>query len=103
MLTKLLRREPKNFEALCCKASFNLTQHHFLADKMNALRAYERVSYLWEIHGDLPMPSTIEAMTLAAQAATPAWSKPNGHASPSGTSTKTPVPYPHPSSSIRNC
>jgi tetratricopeptide (TPR) repeat protein len=29
LLTKLLRQEPANFEALCCKASLSLTQHHF--------------------------------------------------------------------------
>jgi tetratricopeptide (TPR) repeat protein len=29
LLTKLLRHEPANFEALCCKASLSLTQHHF--------------------------------------------------------------------------
>ncbi|MBC8082686.1 MAG: tetratricopeptide repeat protein [Hymenobacter sp.] len=29
LLTTVLRQEPENFEALCCKASLNLTQHHF--------------------------------------------------------------------------
>ncbi|HEX8348582.1 MAG TPA: tetratricopeptide repeat protein, partial [Hymenobacter sp.] len=29
LLTSVLAREPENFEALCCKASLCLTQHHF--------------------------------------------------------------------------
>ncbi|MBO0357186.1 tetratricopeptide repeat protein [Hymenobacter sp. BT186] len=29
LLNNITRREPENFEALCCKASLNLTQHHF--------------------------------------------------------------------------
>jgi len=109
LLNEVLRREPENFEALCCKASLSLTQHHFseglalaeqavqinpsnafvygllcdanvelgrypeavrMADKMNAvrpdLRAYARVSYLREIHGDLP--GAIEAMDMATKA-----------------------------------
>lgn len=109
LLNEVLRDEPENFEALCCKASLSLTQHHFseglavaekavalnpnnafvygllcdanvelgrydeaikMADKMNAvrpdLRSYSRVSYLREIHGDLP--GAIEAMQLAVQA-----------------------------------
>ncbi|RFP66967.1 transposase [Hymenobacter lapidiphilus] len=109
LLNEVLRDEPENFEALCCKASLSLTQHHFseglaiaekavalnpnnafvygllcdanvelgrydeaikMADKMNAvrpdLRSYSRVSYLREIHGDLP--GAIEAMRMAVQA-----------------------------------
>ena len=109
LLDEILRREPDNFEALCCKASLSLTQHHFteglalaeqavqlnpnnafvygllcdanvelgrypeavrMADKMNTvrpdLRAYARVSYLREIHGDVP--GAIEAMDMATKA-----------------------------------
>jgi tetratricopeptide (TPR) repeat protein len=109
LLEDVLKAEPENFEALCCKASLCLTQHHFaqglgiaeqamkinpnsgfvyglltdanvemghyeeaikMADKMNALRpelaAYARVSYLREIHGD--MPGAIQAMDMAAKA-----------------------------------
>jgi tetratricopeptide (TPR) repeat protein len=109
LLDEVLRREPDNFEALCSKASLNLTQHHFteglalaeqavklnpnnafvygllcdanvelgrypeavrMADKMNTvrpdLRAYARVSYLREIHGDVP--GAIEAMNMATKA-----------------------------------
>ncbi len=109
LLNQVLQSEPENFEALCCKASLSLTQHHFseglelarraqaknpysgfvygllcdanvelgnypeavrMADKMNAvrpdLRAYARVSYLREIHGDLP--GAIEAMQMAVKA-----------------------------------
>ncbi|WP_375435583.1 tetratricopeptide repeat protein [uncultured Hymenobacter sp.] len=29
LLNKVIRKEPQNFEALCCKASLSLTQHHF--------------------------------------------------------------------------
>ncbi|UOG74253.1 tetratricopeptide repeat protein [Hymenobacter tibetensis] len=29
LLNSVLRKEPENFEALCCKASLSLTQHHF--------------------------------------------------------------------------
>ncbi|WP_052732982.1 tetratricopeptide repeat protein [Hymenobacter terrenus] len=109
LLEEVLHAEPENFEALCCKASLCLTQHHFaqglalaeqarqlnpnsgfvyglltdanvemghydeaikMADKMNAVRpdlpAYARVSYLREIHGNLP--GAIEAMDFAVKA-----------------------------------
>jgi tetratricopeptide (TPR) repeat protein len=109
LLEEVLQAESHNFEALCCKASLCLTQHHFsqglavaeqarqlnpnsgfvyglltdahvelghyadavkMADKMNQLRpdlaAYSRVSYLREIHGDVP--GAIAAMTMAVQA-----------------------------------
>ena len=109
LLEKVLQAEPENFEALCCKASLCLTQHHFaqglalaqqaqklnpssgyvyglltdanvemghydeaikMADKMNQVRpdlpAYARVSYLREIHGDVP--GAIQAMDFAVKA-----------------------------------
>ena len=109
LLEKVLLAEPENFEALCCKASLCLTQHHFaqglalaqqaqklnpssgyvyglltdanvemghydeaikMADKMNQVRpdlpAYARVSYLREIHGDVP--GAIQAMDFAVKA-----------------------------------
>jgi len=109
LLEVVLQAEPENFEALCCKASLSLTQHHFaqglgiaqqaqkinpnsgyvyglltdanvemghydeavkMADKMNLLRpdlpAYARVSYLREIHGDVP--GAIQAMDMATKA-----------------------------------
>ncbi len=109
LLDVVLKAEPENFEALCCKAALSLTQHHFaqglglaqqaqqlnpnsgfvyglltdanvemghyeeavkMADKMNTIRpdlpAYARVSYLREIHGD--MPGAIEAMDYAVKA-----------------------------------
>ncbi|MCR5888605.1 tetratricopeptide repeat protein [Hymenobacter sp. J193] len=112
MLDKVLRAEPDNFEALCCKSSLSLTQHHFseglalarraqeqnphsgfvygllcdanvelgnysaavrAADRMNQVRpdltAYSRVSYLREIHGDLP--GAVEAMHMAVRAGVP--------------------------------
>ena len=109
LLEEVLRTDPENFEALCCKASLNLTQHHFsqglaiaeqaqqlnpqsgyvyglltdanvelgrydeaikMADKMNQVRpdlsAYARVSYLRELHGDIP--GAKEAMVYAVKA-----------------------------------
>ena len=112
LLETVLDAEPDNFEALCCKATLCLTQHHFsqglalaeqaqklnpnsgyvyglltdahvelghydkavqMADKMNQVRpdlaAYARVSYLREIHGDLP--GAIEAMDMAVKAGYP--------------------------------
>ena len=109
LLEQVLKSEPESFEALCCKASLCLTQHHFaqglglaeqarqlnpnsgfvyglltdanvemghygeavkMADKMNAVRpdlaAYARVSYLREIHGDVP--GAIQAMDMAVKA-----------------------------------
>ena len=109
LLDVVLEAQPDNFEALCCKATLCLTQHHFsqglalaeqarqlnsnsgyvyglltdahvelghydkavqMADKMNQLRpdlpAYARVSYLREIHGDIP--GAIEAMEMAVKA-----------------------------------
>jgi len=109
LVEEVLKDEPENFEALCCKASISLTQHHFaqglglaqkaeklnprsgfvyglltdanvemghydeaikMADKMNQvhpdLAAYARVSYLREIHGDVP--GAIEAMDYAVKA-----------------------------------
>ena len=109
LLNQVLAKDPNNFEALCCKATLSLTQHHFSqglelaqraremnpnsgfvyglltdanvelgnyaeavknADKMNQVRpdltAYARVSYLREIHGDIP--GAIEAMTMAVKA-----------------------------------
>jgi tetratricopeptide (TPR) repeat protein len=112
LLTEVLRQEPENFEALCCQAALNLTEHHFseglalaekaralnpnsgfvyglltdahvelghypeavqMADRMNQVRpdlgAYSRVSYLREVHGDVP--GAIEAMRVAVQAGVP--------------------------------
>ncbi len=112
LLAEVLRREPDNFEALCCQATVLLSQHHFAeglvvaekaqrinpynsyiyglltdahvelgdykkavacADKMVSvrpdLRSYARVSYLREIHGDVP--GAIEAMKLAVSAGYP--------------------------------
>lgn len=112
LLAHVLRREPDNFEALCCKATVLLSQHHFadalvvaqqarrsnpynsyiyglltdaylelgnypkaveMADKMVSvrpdLRSYARISYLREIHGDVP--GAIEAMKLAVSAGYP--------------------------------
>ena len=109
LLNQVLAKDPNNFEALCCKATLSLTQHHFSqglelakrakemnpnsgfvyglltdanvelgnyteaiqnADKMNQVRpdltAYARVSYLREIHGDIP--GAIDAMTMAVKA-----------------------------------
>ena len=109
LLNQVLASDPDNFEALCCKATLSLTQHHFSqglelakraqeinpnsgfvyglltdahvelgnydaavqsADRMNQVRpdltAYARVSYLREIHGDIP--GAIEAMTMAVKA-----------------------------------
>ena len=109
LLEEVLRAEPENFEAVACKATLCLTQHHFsqglalaqqaqklnpssgfvyglltdanvelgnygeaikMADKMNQVRpdlsAYARVSYLREIHGDVP--GAIDAMTMAVKA-----------------------------------
>ncbi len=112
LLAEVMRREPENFEALCCQATVLLSQHHFaeglviaekaqrinpynsyiyglltdahlelgnypkaveMADKMVSvrpdLRSYARVSYLREIHGDVP--GSIEAMKLAVSAGYP--------------------------------
>ena len=112
LLEDVIRGEPKNFEAKCCKATVLLSQHHFaealvvaneampinpnsafiyglmcdahvelgnypeavkMADKMISLRpdirSYARVSYLREIHGDLP--GAIEACKLAVAAGYP--------------------------------
>ncbi len=112
LLAEVMRREPENFEALCCQATVLLSQHHFAeglvvaekaqrinpynsyiyglltdahvelgnypkavecADKMVSvrpdLRSYARVSYLREIHGDIP--GAIDAMKLAVSAGYP--------------------------------
>jgi tetratricopeptide (TPR) repeat protein len=112
LLDDVIKNEPKNFEALCCKATVLLSQHHFseglkiaqaalpvnpnnafiygimcdayvelgnypeavnMADKMVSIRpdirSYSRVSYLREIHGDLP--GAIQAMKLAVSAGYP--------------------------------
>jgi tetratricopeptide (TPR) repeat protein len=112
LLDDVLQNEPKNFDALCCKATVLLSQHHFsdalivankalplnpnsafiyglmcdanvelgnypeavkMCDKMISvrpdIRSYARVSYLREIHGDLP--GAIEACKLAVAAGYP--------------------------------
>ncbi|MBA3664818.1 MAG: tetratricopeptide repeat protein [Bacteroidetes bacterium] len=112
VLDKVLVKQPDNFEAMCCKATVLLSQHHFseglalankalpinpdnafiygilcdahlelgnykqaviMADKMMSvrpdIRSYARVSYLREIHGDLP--GAIQAMKLASEAGYP--------------------------------
>lgn len=112
LLDKILESEPDNFDALCCKATVLLSQHHFeegltvaqkalplnpnsafiygilcdanlelgrydnaviMADKMISIRpdirSYSRVSYLREIHGD--MPGAISAIKLAVSAGYP--------------------------------
>jgi tetratricopeptide (TPR) repeat protein len=109
---RILKKEPENFETLCCKATVELSQHHFtealatatkaqkinadnafiygllcdahvelgnyteavkMADKMISIRpdirSYSRISYLREIHGDLP--GAIAAMKLAVAAGYP--------------------------------
>lgn len=109
---RILKKEPENFETLCCKATVELSQHHFaealatatkaqkinadnafiygllcdahvelgnypeavkMADKMISIRpdirSYSRISYLREIHGDLP--GAISAMKLAVAAGYP--------------------------------
>lgn len=112
LLDDVIKNEPKNFDALCCKATVLLSQHHFseglavaqqaqplnpnsafiygllcdayvelgkykdavtACDKMISIRpdarSYARVSYLREIHGDLP--GAIEAAKLAVAAGYP--------------------------------
>ncbi|MGZ4033870.1 MAG: tetratricopeptide repeat protein [Bacteroidia bacterium] len=112
LLDDVIQNEPKNFDALCCKATVLLSQHHFsdglavanialplnpnsafiyglmcdanvelgnypeavkMCDKMVSLRpdirSYARVSYLREIHGDLP--GAIQACKLAVSAGYP--------------------------------
>jgi tetratricopeptide (TPR) repeat protein len=112
LLDDVIKNEPKNFDALCCKATVLLSQHHFseglaiaqqaqplnpnsafiygllcdsyvelgkykdaviVCDKMISIRpdarSYARVSYLREIHGDLP--GAIEAAKLAVAAGYP--------------------------------
>jgi tetratricopeptide (TPR) repeat protein len=112
LLDDVIQNEPQNFDALCCKATVLLSQHHFsdglavantalplnpssafiyglmcdanvelgnypqavkMCDKMIAarpdIRSYSRVSYLREIHGDLP--GAIQAQKLAVAAGYP--------------------------------
>ncbi len=112
LLASVLEKEPENFEALCCKSSILLSQHHFseglivaekavainpnsafvygllcdahvelghyneavkMTDKMVSIRpdlkSYARVSYLREIHGDVP--GAIVAMKMAVSAGYP--------------------------------
>lgn len=112
LLDDVIKNESKNFDALCCKATVLLSQHHFseglaiaqqaqplnpnsafiygllcdayvelgkykeavtACDKMISIRpdarSYARVSYLREIHGDLP--GAIEAAKLAVAAGYP--------------------------------
>ncbi|MES2628808.1 MAG: transposase [Bacteroidota bacterium] len=112
LLDDVLENEPQNFDALCCKATVLLSQHHFaeglevaetavkinpnsafvygllcdanvelgkypeaveMTDKMVGIRpdirSYSRISYLREIHGDLP--GAIEASKLAVSAGYP--------------------------------
>ncbi len=112
LLEDVIKNEPGNFDAICCKATVLLSQHHFseglevakvaesinpnsafvygllcdayvelgnypeavkMCDKMIGIRpdirSYARVSYLREIHGD--MPGAIEAAKLAVAAGYP--------------------------------
>lgn len=112
LLDEVIKKEPTNFDALCCKSTVLLSQHHFaeglavaqqalplnpnsayiyglmcdanvelgnypeavkMSDKMISIRpdirSYARVSYLREIHGDLP--GAIEAAKLAVSAGYP--------------------------------
>lgn len=112
LLDEVIKKEPMNFDALCCKSTVLLSQHHFaeglavaqqalplnpnsayiyglmcdanvelgnypeavkMSDKMISIRpdirSYSRVSYLREIHGDLP--GAIEAAKLAVSAGYP--------------------------------
>lgn len=112
LLDDVLQSEPKNFDALCCKATVLLSQHHFeeglavakqalplntnsafvyglmcdanvelgnypeaikMSDKMVSIRpdnrSYSRISYLREIHGDLP--GAIQAAKMAITAGYP--------------------------------
>ncbi|MCW3084506.1 MAG: hypothetical protein JWP12_1872 [Bacteroidetes bacterium] len=112
LLDDVIQNEPKNFDALCCKATVLLSQHHFadglavaqqalplnpnsafiyglmcdsyvelgnyqeavkMSDKMVSIRpdnrSYARISYLREIHGDLP--GAISAAKLAVSAGYP--------------------------------
>ncbi len=112
LLDDVIQNEPKNFDALCCKATVLLSQHHFsdglvianralplnpnsafiyglmcdanvelgnypeavkMSDKMISVRpdnrSYSRISYLREIHGDLP--GAIYAAKLAVSAGFP--------------------------------
>jgi tetratricopeptide (TPR) repeat protein len=112
LLNDVVKAEPKNFDALCCKATVLLSQHHFAeglevakqalpinpnnafiyglmcdayvelgnypeavkqCDKMVSvrpdIRSYSRISYLREIHGDLP--GAIQAAKLAVTAGYP--------------------------------
>jgi len=112
LLNDVVTSEPGNFDALCCKATVLLSQHHFaeglavakqalpvnpdnafiyglmcdayvelgnypeavkMCDKMISIRpdirSYARVSYLREIHGDLP--GAIEAAKLAVSSGYP--------------------------------
>lgn len=112
LLDDVIQNEPNNFDALCCKATVFLSQHHFadgllvaqqalplnensafiyglmcdanvelghyeeavkMCDKMISIRpdnrSYSRVSYLREIHGDLP--GAIQAAKLAVSAGYP--------------------------------
>lgn len=112
LLDDVIKHEPKNFDALCCKATVLLSQHHFaeglvvaqqalplnpnnafiyglmcdayvelgnykeavaMSDKMISIRpdirSYSRISYLREIHGDLP--GAIQAAKLAVASGYP--------------------------------
>jgi tetratricopeptide (TPR) repeat protein len=112
LLDDVIENEPTNFDALCCKATVLLSQHHFAdglvvakqalplntnsafvygllvdanvelgnyteavknSDKMISIRpdirSYSRVSYLREIHGDLP--GAIQAAKMAVAAGFP--------------------------------
>lgn len=112
LLDDVIKNEPKNFDALCCKSTVLLSQHHFaeglavakealpinphsafiyglmcdayvelgnykeavkMSDKMISIRpdirSYARISYLREIHGDLP--GAIEAAKLAVASGYP--------------------------------
>ena len=112
LLEDVVQNQPKNFDALCCKATVLLSQHHFteglavaqqalpinpdnafiygimcdsyvelgnyaeavkMCDKMISvrpdIRSYARVSYLREIHGDLP--GAIQAAKLAVSSGYP--------------------------------
>ncbi|MCD6069313.1 MAG: hypothetical protein K0S33_4139 [Bacteroidetes bacterium] len=112
LLEDVVKAEPTNFDALCCKATVLLSQHHFAeglavakqalpinpnnafiygimcdayvelgnyseavkqSDKMVSvrpdIRSYSRISYLREIHGDLP--GAIAAAKLAVSAGYP--------------------------------
>jgi tetratricopeptide (TPR) repeat protein len=70
LLNGILQKEPENFEALCCKASLSLTQHHFseglaLAEQAVALNSHNAFVYGLLCDANVELGRYAEAVKMA--------------------------------------